>query len=128
MSNNTRVFNATRRFYMKHKQAARAVENCACAWVEFGMTVRDLTLAEAIAARNHQASLREPLCAAELLHVVFRRSESAGQTLGAEMSRYCSNGLCLADLDGDSESCPRCGALARVGYRLVTEANRFAQI
>lgn len=73
MSNNTRVFNLTRRFYMKHKQAARAVENCACAWVEFGVTLRDLTLAEAITARNHQASLRDPLPYAEIRGVVYQR-------------------------------------------------------
>lgn len=69
---NTRVFNLTRRFYVKHKQAARLVENCACAWVDFGVTLRDLTLAEAIAARNHQASLREPLPYAELRGLLYQ--------------------------------------------------------
>ena len=71
MSNNTRVLNVTRRFYMKHRQAAQAVENCACAWVEFGVTLRDLTLAEAISARNRQASLREPLPFAELPGLLY---------------------------------------------------------
>jgi hypothetical protein len=66
MSKITRVFNETRRFYMKHKQAAQAVENCACAWVSFGVSLRDLTLAEAIAARNRQAAMRAPLPFAEL--------------------------------------------------------------
>lgn len=51
---------------MKHKQAQKAVDTCACTWVEFGVSVRDLTLAEAIAARNEQARIREPLAFAEL--------------------------------------------------------------
>jgi len=67
MNNNTRVFNETRRFWTKHKQAAQAVENCACAWIVFGASVRDLTLAESIAARNLQAASRDPLPSAELL-------------------------------------------------------------
>jgi hypothetical protein len=63
---NSRVFNVTRRFSLKHKQALRAVEECACAWVEYGVSIRDLTLAESIAARHRQAQLREPLAVAEL--------------------------------------------------------------
>lgn len=70
---------------MRHKQAARAVENCACAWVEFGTTVRDLTLAEAIAARNHQASLREPLPFAELPGLLYR--PALGSEAGARLER-----------------------------------------
>jgi hypothetical protein len=85
MSNNTRVLNITRRFYMKHKQAARAVENCACAWVEFGVSLRDLTLAEAIAARNHQASLRDPLPFAELPGLLYR--PASGREAGARVQR-----------------------------------------
>jgi len=71
MTQSIRVFNVTRRFYMKPKRAVRAVENCACAWVEVGVSLRDLTLAEAIAARNRQASLRDPLPVAELLGVWY---------------------------------------------------------
>ena len=71
MSNN-RVYNVTRRFSMKHKQAVKAVENCACAWVEFGVSVRDLTLAESIAARNEKSRRREPIPFAELPGVVYR--------------------------------------------------------
>jgi len=75
MTNNSRVFNETRRFGMKHKQAVRAVERCSCAWVEFGVSVRDLTLAESIARRNHQAAVREPLAFAELPNCVYRPAE-----------------------------------------------------
>lgn len=56
MASNTRVFNVTRRFYMKHKQAVLGVGNCAFAWVEFGVTVRDLTPAESVTARKHRVS------------------------------------------------------------------------
>lgn len=66
------MFNATRRFFMEQSQAARAVENCACAWVEFGVVIRDLTLAEAIVARNRQAALRERLPFAELPGLLYR--------------------------------------------------------
>lgn len=72
MSNNTRVFNVSRRFFMKHSQAAKAVDLCACAWVEFGVSLRDLTLAEAIVARNRRAQLREPLPFAELPGLLYR--------------------------------------------------------
>lgn len=88
MSNNTRVLNLTRRFHMKQSQAARAVENCACAWVEFGMTVRDLTLVEAIAARNHQAFLRDPLPFSELPGLVYQ--PAVGREAGARVQRVRS--------------------------------------
>ena len=42
------------------------------AWVEFGVTIRDLTLAESIAARNQQAAEREPLAHAELPGITFK--------------------------------------------------------
>jgi hypothetical protein len=64
--NNTRVFNVTRGYSMKYSQARRAVDNCACTWVEAGTSIRDLTLAESIAARNEQAQLREALPLTEL--------------------------------------------------------------
>lgn len=92
MSNNTRVFNETRRFFMKHKQAARAVENCACAWVVFGVTLRDLTIVEAIAARNHQASLRDPLPFAELPGLLYQPASGmeAGTRAQREMARQAN--------------------------------------
>lgn len=72
MTNNQRVFNVTRGFRMKHKQAVKAVEACACAWVDFGVSVRDLTLQEAIERRNEQARLRDPLPYAELVGLAYR--------------------------------------------------------
>lgn len=75
MANNTRVQNLTRNYSLKHKQALRAVENCACAWVEFGVSVRDLSLAESIVKRNEQARTREPLAFAELPSLIYRPSE-----------------------------------------------------
>lgn len=49
------------------------------------MTVRDLTLAEAIAARNHQASLREPLPFAELPGLLYE--PACGREGGARVQR-----------------------------------------
>ena len=51
---------------MRFKQALRGIENCALAWVEHGVSVRDLTLAESIAARSKQAKDREPLPLSEI--------------------------------------------------------------
>jgi hypothetical protein len=52
---------------VKHKQALKAIhENCAACWVEEGVSIRNLTLAESIAARNEQAKRREPLEYAEI--------------------------------------------------------------
>lgn len=65
------VFNVTRGFYLRLNQARKAVENCAVAWVEYGVSVRDLTLAEAIAARVQQAKQREPLPYAEVFGLKF---------------------------------------------------------
>ena len=76
MGNNSRVLNVSRGFSLKHKQALRAVENCACAWVEFGVTIRDLTLAESITARNEQARVSEPLCSSELPGLRYEAPET----------------------------------------------------
>ena len=72
MSNNQRVLNVTRGYTLKHKQALRAVENCSAEWVEFGVSIRDLTLAESISRRNEQAKIREPLPLAEIPGVIFQ--------------------------------------------------------
>ena len=66
MTNNFRVLNVTRGYSLKRRQALKAIENCAATWVEVGVSIRDLTLAESIAARNEQARLREPLAYAEI--------------------------------------------------------------
>lgn len=66
MSGNSRVQNVSRGYSMKFRQALKAIEACACAWVEYGVSVRDLSLSESIAARNEQSQLREPLPLAEI--------------------------------------------------------------
>lgn len=76
MCNNSRIYNVSRGFSLKHKQALRAIENCAATWVEFGVSIRDLTLAESIAARNAQAQAREPLASVEIPGLRFEPSES----------------------------------------------------
>lgn len=71
-----RVFNQTRGCYMKRNQALKAVDNCAVAWVEFGISVRVLTYAESREALNHQAQTRERLAFAEQPGCVYRPTES----------------------------------------------------
>jgi hypothetical protein len=83
MTNNHRVFNISRGFALKHKQALRAVNECACAWVEYGVSVRDLTLAESITLRNQQASVREPLASPELPGLTFQPPLSAIPSIAA---------------------------------------------
>lgn len=76
MSNNFRVFNVTRGFSLKYSQALKAVEACACAWVDYGRTIRDLTLAEAIKARHEQARLAAPLPSPEIPGLRYEAPES----------------------------------------------------
>lgn len=66
MPKDPRVLNVSRGFLLRFNQARKAVENCACAWVDHGVSIRDLTLAESIAARVLQAKDREPLPYAEV--------------------------------------------------------------
>lgn len=77
MNNRFRVFNITRGYALKHKAALRGIENCAWAWVEFGISVRDLTITEQIQARNEQAKNREPLAMAEIPGVIYEPTEAA---------------------------------------------------
>lgn len=95
MSGNQRVQNISRGYSMKHRQAEKAVATCSAEWVEYGVSIRDLTVAEAIAARNKQAADREPLPLPEIPGVVFRspsRSVSAMQemALAWEANRFCA--------------------------------------
>ena len=62
----TRILNISRGFRLKPNQAYRAIENGACEWVEVGVSIKDLSLAESIAFRNKQAAVREPLEYAEI--------------------------------------------------------------
>lgn len=72
MAQQNSVQNITRGYAVKLRQALRGIENCACTWVVEGESIRDLTLAESIAARNEQAKLREPLAYHELPGIEFR--------------------------------------------------------
>lgn len=93
MASHARVFNVTRGYHIKYKHALRGIDNCAVDWVEEGVSVRDLTLAESIAKRSAQVKLiEEPLSFAELPGVIFRpptnaiASHQASQEL-AEVAR-----------------------------------------
>lgn len=67
MTNNHLVLNVTRNYWIKRKHALKGVEaDCTLAWVVDRESVRDLTLAEQLQARNEQAKLREPLPYAEI--------------------------------------------------------------
>ena len=90
MASHSRVQNLTRGFRLKFNQAEKAVEACACVWVEYGVSVRDLTLAEAIAARNAQAKLREPMPFAEIPGLKVAGISTIHQefALAAEANRF----------------------------------------
>ena len=66
MQKDPRVFNLTNGSRLRFNQARRAVENCECAWVVIGESIRCLNLAESIAARAKQAKDREPLPYSEI--------------------------------------------------------------
>ena len=58
----SRIVNLTNGHRYKFNQAKRLVEDqCACAWVQYGVSVRELTVDEMVKARSEQARLREPL-------------------------------------------------------------------
>lgn len=51
-----RVYNVTRKIYLKPRQAANAVDVCSAVWVTVGVSIRDVKdMAEAIALRNQRA-------------------------------------------------------------------------
>lgn len=83
MSGNSRVQNLSRGYSMKFRQALKAIEACACAWVEYGVSVRDLSVAEAIQARIEQAAMREPLPLAEIPGLKFELPANMA-SVGAE--------------------------------------------
>jgi hypothetical protein len=89
-----RVCNITRNVRLKFSQALKAVESCACAWVEEGVSIRDLSLAEAIAARNKQAQLRQALALAEIPGLRFQPPAYAQEStrreyqLAAEANKF----------------------------------------
>ena len=70
MNKNTRVIHQ-RGFSLKLNQALKGIENCAFGWVKYGESIRDLTPAEAITARNGRARLLEPLPSAEIPGLIF---------------------------------------------------------
>lgn len=68
---NHRIWHETYQCWWKPERAERAMENCAAMWLEEGVSIRNLTLAESIKARNEQARLREPLPYAEIHGLKF---------------------------------------------------------
>ena len=76
-----RILNQTNGYEYKLGRVERAIEECSVAWVEVGVSVRNLTYAEAIVARSEQvkvsvklALLREPLPSAEIPDVLYEPS------------------------------------------------------
>ena len=74
MAQPRKIVNITRGLHWKFRRAERAVFECACAWVQYGVSVRDLNLAESIQMRNKQAADREPLAYAEIPGLVYSGS------------------------------------------------------
>lgn len=66
MASTHRILNVTTGCWIKRRRAEKAILECAAKWVTPGESIRSLTLAESIAARNAQARLREPLEYAEI--------------------------------------------------------------
>jgi hypothetical protein len=75
MACHTKVLNISSNRRIKRRQAIGRVEHCVSAWVEFGFSIRDLSLAESIAKRNEQATMREPLEWAECPGLIYRADE-----------------------------------------------------
>jgi hypothetical protein len=91
MTNNARVLNVSKGFTLKHKQALRAIEQCAAEWIVFGESIRDLSLSESIVKRNEQAKSREPIANAEIPGLVFQHSGAANERrLAQEANLLCA--------------------------------------
>jgi hypothetical protein len=92
-----RIVNVTNGFRLKPENAERAILNCSAEWVEKGVTIRSLTLQEAISARNEQAKVREPLAFAEIPGLKFEAPASGlistreSQGLIRAAHEYCLN-------------------------------------
>jgi hypothetical protein len=76
MTKNKRIFNVSRGYSLKRGAAERAIHECSAVWVEEGVSIRNLTLAESIAARNDQARHAEPLPFAEIPGLRFEPTPS----------------------------------------------------
>lgn len=71
------------------------VAQCISAWVEEGITIRDLTLRECIAARSMQSRLQEPFPASEIPGVVFE-APAASQAATQREQRLASEANAFA--------------------------------
>ena len=76
-----RILNQTNGYEYKLGRVERAIEECSVAWVEVGVSVRNLTLAESIVARSEQVKvsiklkvMKELLPSAEIRHVLYEPS------------------------------------------------------
>ena len=76
MAASFRVKDLTAGRELKRSQADRLVELCVYAWVEQGVSIRKLSLAEMVAARSEKARLDEPLPLSELRHLRYEAPES----------------------------------------------------
>jgi hypothetical protein len=85
MTKDPRVLNVATGFRLKLNQARKAVDNCACAWVEYGVSVRPLSINEQRAALAGQAKHREPLPYAEIFGLRF--DAPAGMAGASRQSR-----------------------------------------
>jgi hypothetical protein len=84
MASPKRVLNVTNGFQYKRGAVERAIEACSVAWVEYGVSVRSLAVAESIEARNDQARRREPLPFAELPGVKYEPCIAGKEATGRE--------------------------------------------
>jgi hypothetical protein len=107
-----RVFNVSRNYSMKRPQALRAVEQCAATWVEFGVSIRDLSFAESVAARIKQA--QEPL------GLVYMIEGKAGKMIAKPF--FAELPSCVYMPAEQNQ------AMHRQGYELVRAANQFATL
>ena len=92
-----RVLNISKNITVRRSQAKRWIEQCACVWVEEGVSIRDLTLSERVAARSQQAAIREPLPVAELPGIQYQPAANAqAATRAGYMLIQQANAFCGA--------------------------------
>ena len=77
MASNSKILNVTTNRYVKRNQALGRVAECISIWVEEGVSIRDLTLREMVAARSVQARMNEPVAGIEIPGIIFQPPEYA---------------------------------------------------
>lgn len=93
MASHFRVVNLSNGFRLKPAHALRAIEQCSAEWVEQGVSIRNLSLAESICKRNEMAKNSEPLPYSEVAGITFKGPLPNDFNLIRQAHEFCANAI-----------------------------------